>query len=153
MALRGGSFRLLALLALVTAALALPSKPAAATVGCSQRLIDDWSDNGRVDRVYGLDCYLDAVESMPPDIRDYTDAQDTIERAFQSAQRVKGGGTQRQAPAPRSLAAAQPVDTSGSATVPLPLLALGALGSVALLGGALTLLVGRARLGRKDGAR
>jgi hypothetical protein len=136
----------------LVAALALSSKPAAGAAECSQWLIDDWSDNGRVDRVYGLDCYLDAIESMPADIRDYTDAQDTIERAFQSAHRAQGGGAQRQAPA-RSLAAAQPVDTSSSATIPLPLLALGTLGSVALLGGVLTLLVGRARLGRKDGAR
>jgi hypothetical protein len=143
----------LALLALAASALALPSKAAAATAACSQRLIDDWSDNGRVDRVYALDCYLAAIESMPPDIRDYTDAQDTIERALQTALRAKGTASDQQAPAPRSLAAAEPVDPSGSETIPLPLLALGALGTAALVGGVLTLVVSRARLGRKDGAR
>jgi hypothetical protein len=137
----------------LVAALALSSKPAAGAAECSQWLIDDWSDNGRVDRVYGLDCYLDAIESMPADIRDYTDAQDTIERALQTALRAKGTASDQQAPAPRSLAAAEPVDPSGSQTIPLPLLALGALGTAALVGGVLTLVVSRARLGRKDGAR
>jgi len=47
----------------------------------------DWSDNGRVDHLYRLSCYEDALDDLPSDIRDYTDAADVIERALYSAVR------------------------------------------------------------------
>ena len=123
---------------------------ATAAASCRQQLIADWSNNGRVDRIYPLDCYQQAIEAMAPDIRDYTDAQETIELALTMAVRKKSGAT----PTPtRSLAAARPVDKSGSAPVPLPLVALGALGAAALAAGGSTYAGRRAMLGRRGGAR
>jgi hypothetical protein len=124
-----------------------------AAPACRQQLISDWSDNGRVDRVYPLDCYHQAIEAMAPDIRDYTDAQETIELALTMAVRSKSGAKPQSVAAPRSLAAAAPVDTGGSAMVPLPLLALGALGAAALAGGGLTYATRRGLLGRRGDAR
>lgn len=123
---------------------------ASAAASCRQQLIADWSDNGRVDRVYALDCYQQAIEAMAPDIRDYTDAQETIELALTQAVRGKSGA-RRVAPA-RSLAAAASVETGGSTPVPLPLLALGALGAAALVAGGVT-YAGRRALGGRGGAR
>ena len=102
---------------------------AGAATACPKKVIADWSDNGRVDRVYALDCYQQAIEAMPPDIRDYTDAHDSIERALTIAVRAKS--PDRDAPA-RAPARAGIVGTSGGTTVPLSLFVLGAL-AVAIL--------------------
>ena len=61
--------------------------PAAAAAPCDQQVLSDWFADGRVDRTYGLECYQVAVESLPSDLRDYTNAQAEIERALQSAAR------------------------------------------------------------------
>jgi hypothetical protein len=149
--------RWLVLLGLAGAFIALvPGELAAAAVSCRQQIIADWSNNGRVDRVYPLDCYQQAIEAMAPDIRDYTDAQEKIELALTLAVRKKAGTTP--AMQPRSLAAARPIKTSGSALMPLPLVALGALGAAALAAGGLTYAgrraaLGKRRLGRRGGAR
>jgi hypothetical protein len=116
-------------------------------------VIDDWSDNGRVDRVYPLDCYQQAIEAMPPDIRDYTDAHDSIERALTLAVRGTTGVRPAHNKPARALAAVHPIDTSGSPTIPLPLIALGALAGTALAAGALSYAFRRATLGRRSDAR
>jgi hypothetical protein len=69
------------LLALVAAGSADAAPP------CPQQVLLDWSDNGRIDHLYRLSCYVQALDDLPPDIRDYTDAADVIERALQSAVR------------------------------------------------------------------
>jgi hypothetical protein len=142
-------FRVPAFLVLAVGVLAW-GESAAAAPDCREQVIEDWSDDGRVDRVYPLACYQEAIEAMAPDIRDYSDAQETIERALTLAVRKKGGA--KPSTAARSLAP-RPVDTSGSAPVPLPLVALGALGASALAIGALAFVSRRAALGRKGGAR
>ncbi|HEU0247545.1 MAG TPA: hypothetical protein VFR38_10715 [Gaiellaceae bacterium] len=48
-------------------------------------MLRDWSRDGRIDRVYQLPCYEDAIDLLPTDLRDYTDAEDVIERALASA--------------------------------------------------------------------
>jgi hypothetical protein len=60
---------------------------AGAAPSCGERVLLDWADNGRVDHLYRLACYEDALDDLPPDVRDYTDAADVIERALQSAVR------------------------------------------------------------------
>ena len=50
-------------------------------------MLSDWYADGRIDRAYRLECYQVAVESLPSDLRDYTNAQEEIERALQSAVR------------------------------------------------------------------
>jgi hypothetical protein len=154
MGLGSGRLRVFAF-AVLAGALALvalvPGEIASAATSCRQQVIADWSDNGRVDRVYPLVCYQQAIEAMAPDIRDYTDAQEKIELALTQAVRKKGGT--RPAAQPRSLAAARPVDTSGSTLLPLPLVALGALGAAALASGGLAYAGRRGTLGRRGGAR
>lgn len=72
---------------LVTASLAgiAASAGSAAERPCGEVMVDDWFDNGRVDRIYDLECYEDALEAIPSDLRDYTDAEDVFSRALQAA--------------------------------------------------------------------
>jgi len=144
---------LTALLALLTGALVALSLagPAAAATPCGAKVLGDWFDNGRIDRLYQAHCYEEAIDAIPADIRDYADAEEVISRALQSALRgnLNKGGCD---PSPDGSAndcvgggnggsgttggdppeAAPDVDTSGPSSVPVPLLVLGGL-SLALL--------------------
>ena len=62
-----------------------PASPAGAATPCGKKVLGDWFDNGRIDRLYPLNCYEEAIDAIPPDIRDYADAQDVITRALQAA--------------------------------------------------------------------
>lgn len=78
---RGGRPLLLAVALAASGALLLPSVGSAA-VPCWQRLIADWSRDGRVDRTYPLTCYREAVKRLPEDLRAYSSAPDDIDRAL-----------------------------------------------------------------------
>ena len=88
---------LLALIALVASAFVALSVTgtAAAATPCGKKVLGDWFDNGRIDRLYPLHCYEEAIDAIPDDIRDYADAEEVISRALQSALRgeidPKGG--------------------------------------------------------------
>jgi hypothetical protein len=148
---------LVAVLASAFVALSLsgPASAAAATA-CGDKVLADWFDNGRIDRLYPLHCYEDAIDAIPDDLRDYADAEEVISRALQSALRGElapggedptpgeddprpvgngsngpGSGGSGGSDDPGSEAAPD-VDTSGPSSVPIPLLILGGM-SVALL--------------------
>lgn len=69
------------------AAMLLAAAPAGAAPSCARQVIDDWYDDGRVDRTYPLHCYDDAIEALPPDVRDYSSAKEDIQRALQARMR------------------------------------------------------------------
>jgi hypothetical protein len=58
---------------------------AGATTKCGKQVFLDWYDNGRIDKLYPLNCYEEAIDAIPADIRDYADAEDIITRALQGA--------------------------------------------------------------------
>lgn len=61
----------------------LPGTAVAAT--CWKELVNDyWADN-RVDRTYPISCYREAMESLPADVEQYSDAQDDLRRALLAA--------------------------------------------------------------------
>jgi hypothetical protein len=68
------------------AALSLAGTAAAATK-CGEQVLADWYDNGRIDKIYPLNCYEEARDAIPKDIGPYVDAEDVITRALQSALR------------------------------------------------------------------
>jgi hypothetical protein len=76
--------RLLLLAALAASLVAVA--PAAAAPACGGAVIEDWSD-GRIDKQYPLHCYDEAVEMLPPDVRDYSSAEADMRRALQAAKR------------------------------------------------------------------
>lgn len=82
------------------AVLALGAGPAFSAT-CGRQIIDDWFKDGRVDKIYALHCYDEALEQLPNDVRTYSDAPQAIKRALQQA-----------------LAKGAPVDTSPTETTP-----------------------------------
>lgn len=147
------------------AALASAS-PASATTPCGKKVLADWFDNGRIDRIYPLNCYEEAIDAIPDDLRDYADAEDVITRALQAALRGdlapggkdptpgddpttpgKGSGGNGGSgdgssgggddPSGGDPQAAPDVDTSGPSSVPIPLLVLGGMSIVLLAAGGL----------------
>ena len=153
-----------ALLALALAAVAAltTTSPAHAATPCGKKVLADWFDNGRIDRLYPLNCYEEAIDAIPDDLRDYADAEDVITRALQAALRgelapggvdptpnddeVSGNGGSNGSSGGNgsgddgssgsgsgdSAQAAPDVDTSGPSSIPIPLLVLGGM-SLALL--------------------
>jgi hypothetical protein len=75
------------IVALGALVLAVSATPGLAAGACAKQVITDWYDNGRVDHLYDLHCYRDAIKSLPPDVRDYSSAREDIQRALQFAQR------------------------------------------------------------------
>ena len=71
----------------------VPATASAAT--CWKELVNDyWADN-RVDRTYPISCYREAMEKLPDDVQQYSDAQDDLRRALLAAirdERDSGGG-------------------------------------------------------------
>ena len=79
----------LALGALAALSLASPASAAwaASATKCGKQVLADWFDNGRIDRIYPLNCYEEAIDAIPDDLRDYAGAEEVITRALQSALR------------------------------------------------------------------
>lgn len=80
---------LLALIAVV-AALAIPGAAEAARP-CWKDLVDDYWADFRVDKVYAVSCYRDAMEALPRDVEEYSDAQDDLRSALLAAIRDQRG--------------------------------------------------------------
>ena len=99
-------FRALACLGVLAAALAA-ALPAAATStdACAQRVIRDWYDGGRVDGVYPLRCYHAAINALPEDVLQYSDARNEIERALAYAAQSARDRARRSADQPSRAAA------------------------------------------------
>ena len=77
-----------ALVGLAAAALVLfAAAPASAGKPCWRAILDDWSDNGRVDAAYADSCYEQALRNLPTDVEIYSDAGDVIEAARDQALR------------------------------------------------------------------
>lgn len=138
--------------ACVAAALSAASAASAATP-CGKKVLADWFDNGRIDRLYPLNCYEEGIDAIPADIGPYSDAEDVITRALQAALNgnldsggpdpspddespdLNGGSGGNQGsddPGSGTPEAAPGVDTSSPSSVPIPLLVLGGM-SIALL--------------------
>lgn len=91
--------RALVAVVLLSALVALvAATPASAAKSCAEQVIDDWWD-GRIDGTYKLHCYDDAIEILPRDVRDYSSAEDDINRALQAALRNQAAPPNKNPPA------------------------------------------------------
>jgi len=161
----------LALLVCVLVALSLPGTAAASA--CGDKVLEDWYDNGRVDRIYPPHCYEDAIDAIPKDIKDYVDAEEVISRALQFSLRGEiapggkdptpgddnpdrtpgnnGGKNGTNGGANDGGTEVTPdVDTSGPSSVPIPLLVLGGMSLALLAAGGLGYLSRRRHAARTD---
>jgi Alphavirus glycoprotein J len=55
---------------------------AAKATPCATKVIADWYDDGRVGKIYPLECYRQAIASLQPDVLDYSNAKEEIGRAL-----------------------------------------------------------------------
>jgi hypothetical protein len=119
---------------LVVVVIALPAVAAAAT--CDQRVLTDWSDNGRVDGIYPLRCYEQAIEALPVDLRDYTNAEEIIGRALTAALRTTP-------PVDASPAASEETEPAGDSGMPLALAGGVGVAGLVLVAGAIAYVARR----------
>jgi hypothetical protein len=147
-------------------ALALPGT--ASATPCGDKVLADWFDNGRIDRLYPLHCYEEAIDAIPDDLRDYANAEEIISRALQAAvsgNLAPGGpdptpGDSGDPSSPGSGGPGDPsgggseatpeVDTSGPSSIPIPLLVLGGMSIALLAAGGLGYLSRRRNAGGPD---
>ena len=80
---------LLAVLALAALGSLLVSAGPALAASCGKQVVDDWYDNGRVDKIYPLSCYREAIRILPTDVLDYSNAKQEIGRALAYAKQGK----------------------------------------------------------------
>jgi hypothetical protein len=143
-------------------AAAAPAASLEATSTCWQEVVNDWLDNGRVDRLYAIPCYTQAIQHLSayPDVQGYSSAVDDIKRALLAAihqerggggigggggSNVGPGGTSGGGPGGRSAAQrfVHWLGPGNARSIPLPLLVLGGLALVLLLAAAGTWLARR----------
>ena len=147
--------------------------PAASAKTCAEKVIDDWYGNGRVDQIFPKHCYLEAIRSLPVDVKDYSNAEDDIRRALAYAAQGKPDPGPAGGPAPTGTTSEDPsdttpttpdtlgpngqtnaageVDTSGPSSLPIPLLILGGLALLLLAAGGAGYLSRRAQARRNGG--
>jgi hypothetical protein len=168
----------LAVFAIAAAVLVAPA-PAAKDRSCAERVVDDWYDNGRVDYVYPLKCYRQAIKILPPDVKDYSTAKEVIERALADATHrprvtkptpiedvpckkgercidppsggASGGSGGDGSSDAGSSAESGGADTSGPSSVPIPLIVLGGLALLLLAAGSAGYLARRFGQGDDSG--
>jgi hypothetical protein len=155
-----------------------PSPAAAASKSCADQVVADWYGDGRVDKIFPLHCYQEAIRSLPVDVLDYSNAKEDILRALQFARQNKpdpgpsGGeptsgttgttGTGEPGSTPGGpgdpggpdgsdggTVASGPVDTSGPSSIPIPLFILGGLALLLLAAGGAGYLSRRAQARRE----
>jgi len=110
---------------------------------CAAAVLDDWT-KGTLGSGYAPDCYEQALDALPEDLRAYTTAADDITRAAIDASRNANGATAGSVSA-RQLADTQPADDE-LRSFPTEVAALGALLTVLLACG-----LGAAVLRRRRG--
>lgn len=133
------------ILVLIAATLAaLAGAPTAAAGSCEEKVLLDWSDDGRVDAIYPLHCYQGALTSMPSDLRDYTNASDAIQRALANATTRSSPGSSE---GTSRVAAGSVVQVGGPGPdeIPLPLIALATVSLAVLAAGSLGWIARRRR--------
>jgi len=149
--------RLLTVAALVLVALAAAS-PATAQKPCWRQVLDDWTDNTKLNRTYPISCYDTALKNLPEDIVSYTDAYDQISNARQDALQgdrvLSGSGGDDDDPdagggGPLGDVLGAGTDTADS--VPLPLLILGGLATLLMAAGGAGLLSRKLQARRAGG--
>jgi hypothetical protein len=126
-------------------ALAVLAGPAGAAVPCERQVLDDWVENERIDRVYPISCYEEALDAIPHDLRDYSNAADVIGRALASALRVESASAAGNAHAAGQPPTVDPAGASGLSSLPLPLLLAGGVSLALLAAGAVGHLARRRR--------
>ena len=147
----------------VSSAAAKQAATAAATGNCWLAVVNDWLDNNRVDHVYAIPCYTQAIQHLNayPDVQNYSSATGDIQRALLAAIRQDRGNGPGAGPGPGGIGGSNSTTGGGNGggtssggvlgsfspsnaqAIPLPLLVLGGLALLLLAAAAATLVARR----------
>jgi hypothetical protein len=84
-----GQVRVSVLFAVAAAAVtAFSSVGSVQASSCGMQLLLDWRD-GRIDRTYEVECYREALATMPEDVLVYSTAEDDLTRELQAQLRTE----------------------------------------------------------------
>jgi hypothetical protein len=144
----------LAVLGFAVAGLAGAGPAMAKDKTCAEQVVDDWYDNQRVDKLYPVHCYREAIANLPLDITDYSDAKEAILRALayrEAGLPDPGAGRSTVDSTVKPIAYRHTADvvvaikdrgtqqtstnTAGPSSVPVPLIVLAGLAGLLLLAG------------------
>ena len=83
-----------ALAAAVVSILAVAASPSVAHAAepCWQRVLDDWTKDGKIDGQYSPRCLRLAIKNTPEDLRDYSSIDDDIQAALLGHYGASAGG-------------------------------------------------------------
>jgi len=95
----------------------LVGAPSANATPCATKVLSDWYDNGRIDGLYALPCYQEAIDHIPSELRDYVDAEEVIQRALDRANHDQGVRVRRRARQPTSAHYEPRVTTAQAAAI------------------------------------
>jgi hypothetical protein len=128
--------------------------PAGASTPCAKKILADWLDNSQINGRYPLHCYPEAIDAIPSEIRDYSDAEDVIALAFHSAggRRLAIHKSDRQRLPRTPPEAISNLDTSAPTAFPLPLLVLSGMSLALVAAGAVGYVSRRRRAAEEHGA-
>jgi hypothetical protein len=91
-------------------------------VPCWKRLLNDWYD-GRIDKIYPIPCYSDAIKHLPPETEIYGSAKEDILAARQAALNKKSAPPEHPSPAtstsqtpPQTTTTTETTTTNGTTT-------------------------------------
>jgi hypothetical protein len=162
-----------ALAAAVVSVFAVAANPSVARAAepCWQRVLDDWTKDGKIDGQYSPRCLRQAIKNTPEDLRDYSSIDDDIQAALlghygasaKNGPNSRGGGSgtvgstgtggkpltpaeakhQAELAVPKAGTAQSIPDTSRP--LPLPLLILASIALAAILAAASPPLIQRLR--------
>ena len=168
---------LLAVAGILVAAVLVAPAPAGAAraTSCAKQIVNDWYGDGRVDRIYPLHCYREAIRSLGVDLKIYSGAEDDILRALAFAKQGEtdpgdaggvpgkgdgngkgngngnGNGNGGETTTTDETVAGPSIDTSGPSSIPLPLILLAGLALLLLAAGGAGYVSRRAEARRADG--
>jgi len=125
--------------ATVAASLAGTGNAAAAPSACAEAVLQDWT-RAALGSSYAPECYEQALDALPEDLRAYTTAADDITRAA-----IAAGRTGTTAVASRQLSGEAPVDDPQLGAFPVQVVVLGVVLAAVLAGGGAAALARRRR--------
>jgi hypothetical protein len=137
-----------------TAALTLGAGSASASASCWRTVVNDWYQDGTIDKTYAPRCYREALTHVTDQDRIYSDLPEQLDRGLASALRgyTKGGVLRARHTASSGHAASGPIQRvlgelgpDRADSMPLPLMILGGLALLLIAAGGTSAVLRRIR--------
>jgi len=133
-----------------TAGLAFGAGPAGASSSCWRTVVNDWYQDGTIDKTYAPQCYRDALSHVTDQMRIYSDLPERLDRGLASA--LRGHKTGRVLSQRHTVSSTGPIQRvlgelgpDRADSVPIPLVILGCLALLLIAAGGTSAVLLRIR--------